>query len=239
MESLSDFEERRRRLVLGALAIGALAGCGPGAGTRSAMQVAMSSPREMPAGMSMYQLAGDVSVNGVAASLQTVLKPGDEIEAGEDSQTIFVNGKDAFLLRARSRLRLPTTPAGEYVVESGRALGVFASRRTAIRTPTAYVGIRGTGVYVESEPDRSYVCTCYGTTDLAPADAPAITETITSVQHDAPRYILADKGAASRIVPAPFKNHDDEELLLIETLVGRTTPYTVPGGPMRLRRGYP
>jgi hypothetical protein len=28
-------------------------------------------------------------------------------------------------------------------------------------------------------------------------------------------------------VPAPFKNHDDLELMLIETLVGRTPPFSL------------
>jgi hypothetical protein len=34
-------------------------------------------------------------------------------------------------------------------------------------------------------------------------------------------------GAARRIVPAPFKNHDDVELMLIETLVGRVPPFSL------------
>ena len=38
--------------------------------------------------------------------------------------------------------------------------------------------------------------------------------------------------------PAPFKDHDDEELLLKETLVGRTTPYVVPKSLNRFRRRY-
>ncbi|MBD3649286.1 MAG: hypothetical protein HUJ31_17965, partial [Pseudomonadales bacterium] len=56
--------------------------------------------------------------------------------------------------------------------------------------------------------------------------------------HDAPRYILADPSAAQRIQPSRFKDHYDDELLLIETLVGRTTPFVVPGGIRRSGRTY-
>ena len=40
--------------------------------------------------------------------------------------------------------------------------------------------------------------------------------------HEAPRYVLA---SGQRIRPAPFINHSDLELMLIETLVGRVTPF--------------
>ena len=82
------------------------------------------------------------------------------------------------------------------------------------------------------------MCVCYGTSDLSTADNPGISETIVSEHHTAPRYILANASASERIVPAPFINHDDQELLLIETLVGRTTPYLVPKGAPRSRSGY-
>ena len=94
-----------------------------------------------------------------------------------------------------------------------------------------------TGVYVEAEPGESYVCVCYGTSDLVAADDPGVNETITAQHHDDPRYILTE-GSSSRIEPAPFKNHDDQELLLIETLVGRTPPYVVPRGVPRTRGRY-
>lgn len=120
-------------------------------------------------------------------------------------------------------------------LERGKLLTVLASRRTRITTPSAVIGIRGTGVYLEADPEVSYVCVCYGVADLVTVDDPDINETIVSTHHSAPRYILAEKSSSSRIRPAPFKNHDDQELLLIETLVGRTTPYVVPRGITRTR----
>jgi hypothetical protein len=82
------------------------------------------------------------------------------------------------------------------------------------------------------------VCTCYGAADLAAMDDPAVAETVVSSHHDAPRYVLADRSAARRIQPAPFRDHDDQELLLIETLVGRTTPFVVPRRLTRSRAPY-
>ena len=80
------------------------------------------------------------------------------------------------------------------------------------------------------------MCTCYGETELAAADDPSVQESIVSTHHDAPRYILAADAPGSRIRPAPFKDHTDEELALLEALVGRTLPFTPAGLYDRPRR---
>jgi hypothetical protein len=50
-------------------------------------------------------------------------------------------------------------------------------------------------------------------------------------------YIVKDGGAGKNIRDAPFINHTDQELSLIETLVGRKTPFVFSGstytGPRR------
>jgi len=51
---------------------------------------------------------------------------------------------------------------------------------------------------------------------------------VVSVHHSAPRYVLASADAGSAIRPAPFLDHTDQELMLIETLVGRTPPFHLP-----------
>ena len=40
--------------------------------------------------------------------------------------------------------------------------------------------------------------------------------------------MLADQPSGRAIRPAPFINHTDQELMLIETLVGRTPPFVFP-----------
>ncbi len=240
MASISDIDETRRQFLIYLLSTGALTGL---AGCASSSESAFALPKEMPPGRSIFQLSGDVRVNGIAASLATIIKAGDVIETFERSYVIFVVGKDSFILRSHSKMHLPvpasasTLPVAFHLAR-GKALTVLASRKTQLTTPTAIIGIRGTGVYIESEDDLSYVCTCYGIADLATSDNAAVKETILSEHHDQPRYILASGQGGSRIQPAPFKNHDDEELLLIETLVGRTTPYVVPQGLTRTRSRY-
>lgn len=235
MASLSEVDARRRQFLLYALASGALTGL---AGCASGVTRSFEGPREMPASRSIYELGGVVNVNNVPANLETLIRPGDVVSTGSASYVIFVLNKDAFILRSGSEMTMAPAGAGTgYQLDKGKALLAMASRQTAIRTPTALIGIRGTGVYVESDPGVSYVCTCYGKTDLSVASASGISESIAASHHDAPRYII-DDGSQRRIEPAPFKNHDDQELLLIETLVGRTTPYVVPRRLPRARTSY-
>lgn len=146
-------------------------------------------------------------------------------------RVVFVVGQDAFILRGGSELEIARAP-GEFMVETlrlvtGKLLSVFGKTRHQVRTPVATIGIRGTGLYVESEPDRSYVCTCYGETVIGAADDAAVSETVVSRHHDAARYVLAD--GSERLRAAPFVNHTDDELSLIEALVGRTPPFVLPG----------
>ncbi len=241
MTRISDIDESRRQFLLMLLSTGALASL-PACSSSPAVS---EMPAPLPSDRSIHQLRGDVRVNGLAATINTPINPGDVVETFEKSYVIFVVEKDAFILRSNSKMTLPVrqvTAAAPvttaYVLDKGKALSVLASRRTNIATPSALIGVRGTGVYVETEPDLSYVCVCYGVSDLSTPDDPSLSETIVSEHHTAPRYILADKSASERIVPAPFKDHDDQELLLIETLVGRTTPYVVPKGVPKTRTNY-
>lgn len=238
MNRITDIDESRRQFLIYLLSTGVFAtvpGCSSSAGIQT-----LPKPEELPTGRSIYQFKGDVRVNQQPVTLATLIQSGDVIETFDKSYVIFVVNKDAFILRSNSQMALPaaTIAASAFHLNQGKALSVLASRETQIKTPSAFINIRGTGVYIEIEPDRSYVCTCYGVSDLATADNPGINETIVSSHHDAPRYILADKSLSTRIQPAPMKNHDDQELLLIETLVGRTTPYVVPAEVVRSRTRY-
>ena len=94
-----------------------------------------------------------------------------------------------------------------------------------VSTSTSTIGIRGTGFYVESDPEQTYFCTCYGVTEVASNSDPDSKETIAATHHDRPLYIVADGGQGKNIRNAPFLNHTDQELSLIETLVGRKTPF--------------
>ena len=243
-----DFEDPRREFLVRALTLGAFGlGLASIPGTVRALS---GRPRELPPGRSIYRARGEVRVNGARADEDTTVVAGDTLTTGSNSELIFVVGMDAFILRENGRLELdaPAVAArgGVFLAEAdssiltslrlvtGKLLSVFGQRsagqRLGVRSPTATVGVRGTGIYIESESERSYVCTCYGATRLAPADEPAIHELITSQHHDEPRYILAAGPAEHRIEPAPVINHTDMELELIEALVGRSPPFAVNGG---------
>lgn len=216
-------EDPRRAFLLKALASGLLAAWSGGA----AAQLLGRRPQPLAAGQSIYEVTGAVSVNGQPATAATRISPNDRIETGRNAQLIFVVGSDAFILRENSRLELTGRSAVADVmrVVTGAMLSVFGRGQKRVIVPTAALGIRGTGLYVESSPQQSYVCTCYGEVLITATDDPGLSERIVSNHHDAPRYVLAR--GAERIRPAPFINHSDLELRLIEALVGRTPPFSL------------
>ncbi|TAN47072.1 MAG: hypothetical protein EPN21_18495 [Methylococcaceae bacterium] len=228
MPQINAFESQRRLLLrcLGA-------GCFMlGAAPVLRAEPLGKTPGPLPPGRSIYRIEGEVSVNGLAADAQTLISANDQVQTGPNGQVIFAVGQDAFILRPRSELHL--TGRDGLIVHglrllTGGLLSVFGKREHAIQTAHATIGIRGTGVYVESQPEQSYVCTCYGLTQITALGAPEQSESIYSQHHDAPRYIAGT--GANRIQPAPVVDHTDAELALVEALVGRVPPFsfTMPG----------
>jgi hypothetical protein len=212
--------DSRRRSLLQALAGGLLAVVAPAVRAQALGKV----PRELAPGQSIYDLRGPVKVNGQVAAPNTLISPHDTISTGKNGQIIFVVGKDAFLLRENSTLSLAGTNILVHTLRlaTGALLSVFGKSEHELVVPNATIGIRGTGVYAEAQPEQSYLCTCYGITEIS-ATGTSQSERIESRHHDAPRYITGN--GSDRIRPAPFINHTDEELMLIETLVGRTPPF--------------
>lgn len=201
-------------------------------------------PRQLPPGQSIYDMRGKVTVDGKPANSGTRIRANSTVQTASNSYVIFAVGKDAHIVRENSTLELGGLDdvADAMRLITGKVLSVFGKRggnsKLAIRTTTATIGIRGTGVYSESHPDSSYVCTCYGKTEILANSDPAQSESVLSLHHDAPRYIVANPEAGKLILPAPMKNHTDEELMLVEALVGRTPPFSGAAGYDTPRRGY-
>ncbi len=228
----NHLEDPRRNFLVQALGLGLLA-------TGTAMGLAQSAyalgdiPAKLPPGRSIYKLKGTVTVDGVAATIKTPIGANALIKTGRSSRVIFVVGGDAFILRSNSELKL----GGDgFLIQgmrmlTGKLLSVFGRRTIPhkILTVTATIGIRGTGIYVESDDEKTYVCTCYGHTLIASVDDPNIQQDVVSQHHDQPLYITR-AGSGDVIQPAPFIDHTDVELALIEELVGRTTPFAFNGG---------
>lgn len=177
----------------------------------------------------VYRARGDVRINDKPAQKGMELKPGDVVTTGRNAELVVVVGKDAFLMRGDSRVEYSGDATKLIVsglrVVTGALLSVFEpAKPKTIRTATTTIGIRGTAVYVEIEDKRDYVCTCYGEAQLVPVDDPKQMETVRTQHHDEPRFIYR-KGMPSLLEKAPIFNHTDAELIMLEELVGRTTPF--------------
>jgi hypothetical protein len=174
----------------------------------------------------VQSVRGQATINGQPAKAGMAVNPGDKVVTGSDGQIVFVAERDAMLVRRNSSFELAKTG---FRLVSGAVLSVFMPRqRKELRTPTALIAVRGTAVYLEAEPERTYVCTCYGEAMLEPAGDPNARETIRTRHHEHPRYVMA-KGAPKMVTPAPMQNHTDAELEMLEALVGRKPAFLEKG----------
>lgn len=232
MNRFDRIDDPRRRLLVEALSLGLLAWGVPAGGL--AQGVLGSRPGKLPPGQSIFRVVGAVTVNGKPVTLQTSVRPGDTVETGRGSEVVFVVGSNAMILRAESRLVIEAEKKDSSLILTGlRMLTgkiLSVSRNTPMRVTTAAstLGIRGTGWYAESDPEQTYFCTCYGTSDVTANNDPQSRETVIARHHDRPLYILAKAAGGKAIRPAPFINHTDQELMLIEALVGRVPPFVFP-----------
>lgn len=204
-----------RRMALKGLALGSLGLTGIVGLIRNAVAAETESR--------IRRLQGDVRFNGKILQVGDIISAPLEVVAGEHAYAAFNVGRNAYLIRANSRVTISAPKEAGVAVDVaiGRMLAVFDKGHAQVSTPTAVAGIRGTGIYVESEADRSYVCLCYGSAELSSTDNRELRESIATRHHDAPRYV-----SRNGIVPAPVKNHSDDELSLLESLVGRTPPFS-------------
>lgn len=239
-----DTDDPRRRLLIQALALGLFSIGLPG-GRALAADIFGRRPSKLPPGQSVYRISGTATVNGKPATLQTRIGPTDTVETGKGAELVFAVGESAFILRESSRVALESKQKESALITgmrllTGKLLSVFPKGRPLqVATLTSTIGIRGTGFYLETDPEQTYFCTCYGVTDVKANNDPQSTTSVAAVQHDRPLYILAKAPPGESIRAAPFINHTDQELQLIEALVGRVPPFVYPKDDYRApRRDY-
>jgi len=225
-------DDPRRRVLIEALTAGLFSTILPGGGTLAA-EIFDTGTSKLPAGRSIYRLSGRVLVNGVQATLETRIFAGDTVETSKDGEIVFIVGGNSMIMRANSRMELRTENKESFILTglrmlSGKLLSVSRNRPMQVQTITATIGIRGTGFYMEADPEQTYFCTCYGATEIASNDDPNSKDSIVAKQHDKPIYILSGDRGGKGIRRAPFVNHTDQELMLIESLVGRAPPFVFP-----------
>jgi hypothetical protein len=207
----------------------ALLALAAGIGLHPALRTALA---QTSATQGVRTATGGVRVNGKPAGPGALIRPGDTIELGKDAVASFVVGQDAFLMRSNSRAELAGSGALVAAVQlvTGGLLAVFGGGEHRLTTATASIGIRGTGAYLEAEPERSYFCLCYGTADVTAKEGAR--DSYSTTHHESPRYIYGD-GRKDAIVPASVSNHTDAELILLESLVGRTPPTSFMDSPFK------
>ncbi|MDX2218007.1 MAG: hypothetical protein SF172_03170 [Burkholderiales bacterium] len=202
--------------------LSALGLLGP-AGISGVIQEALAAG-DMPAIPGINRVEGKVMVNGAPAKVGTPVKPGDTVTTGKVSMAVVVMAGDAFLLREESNITFKGKGdiLDEVIVAAGKLLSVFSKRRTAglkVSTKNATIGIRGTGMYLESvEKSRDYFCLCYGE---AAVDGKGMTTKIIKTTHHETPVWLDDASGSMKVEPGPFLNHTDAELIVLESLVGR------------------
>ena len=222
----------RRQWLKIAAAIGLY---GP-AGLASLLQEALAVG-ELPKTSAIHSMEGMVTINGQPAKVGAPVKAGDRIATGPKSMTVVVLNKDAYLLREQTSVVLEASHGQPGVLESllittGKVLSVFAKRMGSdpalrVRVPNATIGIRGTGMYVETYENRTYFCLCYGEAAIDGAGwrEPKI---VATQHHESPLW-LESRGGTMNIDKGPFLNHSDSELIMLEKLTGREPPFVAQG----------
>jgi len=171
------------------------------------------------------QMEGEVRIDGRPAVIGQQVGIGQLVETGPGAHVVFVVGNDAFLQRESSSFRMDEGD-GVRILRylTGKVLSVFGKGRKQLDTPTATIGIRGTGCYIEVEETRTYFCLCYGSALLVPKADPNRRKSLRTRHHEYPLYI--DRSAGVRaVLPAHVINHSDDELVMLEALVGRRPPF--------------
>ena len=183
---------------------------------------------DVPPGVA--RLEGSVTVNGREAKIGTPVNLGDRVSTGKSSQAVIVVGSDAFLMRSQTIIEVQGSQGtlSNMLVAAGQVLSVFSKKPVAIKAASASIGIRGTGAYIEVNPDKSvYFCLCYGEA-LVEGPGMASAREVKTTHHESP-LLLRDDGGIMKIEPGPFQNHSDAELILLESLVGREPPFMKDG----------
>ena len=214
----------RRRLLKALAAAGLLGPAGISGLVRDAL-----AKGEVPIRPGLNRIKGEVIVNHRVATEGQLIKPGDTVVTGKNSEAIYVIGQDAFMQRELTTIEFGANAVQNLMrVVTGKILSVFGKGAKTIQVSTATIGIRGTGCYIEEENHgakaRTYFCLCYGDVELTPTAAPQEAERYATRHHDKPMYIHNDMKMAKMMVPAAVINHTDAELELLEGLVGRVTP---------------
>ena len=218
-------EARRRRQLLSYLAASGALGA---AGVSGWISQALASG-DLPATPGVNRLEGTATVNGKPAKVGTAVEMGDRVATGPGSQAVIVLKGDAFLMRSQTVIEVQGRDGvlSSLLIGTGKVLSVFAKKPVSVKAANATIGIRGTGAYLEVEAKSVYFCLCYGEADVAGPGMAGV-RNVKTEHHEQP-LMLREDGGVMRVEPGPFQNHSDDELILLESVVGRQPPFMKDG----------
>ena len=171
----------------------------------------------------MHGTKGEVAVNGAPVRSGAAIRRGDVVTTGTSAHAVFVLGDNAFLQRENSRVDFGESSVATFLrVVTGGLLSVFGKGHRQLVTTVATIGIRGTGCYIETDARKTYFCLCFGAVDLRPLNGQTLS--YATKHHEKPVWI---ENGATR--PASLVNHADAEIIMLEALVGRGSPFPAGG----------
>jgi len=165
------------------------------------------------------EIVGDVKINGKRAKSDMKVNLGDFVETGKDSKIKFNVGKDAFMVKSNSKISIKEEFKGTGIntlnLLTGSVVGVFKTgSKYNLKTHNMTAGTRGTGIYLETDQNKTYFCTCYGKTEV---HSHTDKEKLNSIYHK--MVVIESNGT---IAPTKeMRNHTDDELRKLEKKVGR------------------
>lgn len=176
----------------------------------------------------LRQVQGSVAINGKSAADGARVRMLDVVTTGPGSSAVVVMNRDALLIRPSSEVELlgkakSTVLAGLRMLTGG-LLGVFGKGGgRQVLTSTATIGIRGTGLYLEASMEQTYVCTCYG--DVVIEDQHRTEKRMVLSGYHTPNIVYAAMKDGAMMQKAQLANHADDELVMLEKIVGRRPPF--------------
>ena len=180
----------------------------------------------------VHEITGEVLLNGYPMARNSAVFAGQTITTGRDGRIWFTLAGDAFFLRPGSELRLRADGVSNLLINALRlvtgAMGATfgRGRPRSVITPTVTIGIRGTGVYVETSREETYACNCFGAVDMHSAASGTMMESVrVMAENHQARRIHRDPQMGMRIQRAPFELHTNEEIIRLEALAGRPSPF--------------
>ena len=170
-------------------------------------------------------LQGNAWINGKPVHAGSTVHFGDHVLTGARASITIILDENVYRLGKRASLTLPTVEKrGKLSLLYGALVAVFRhhSHKT-IYTGTAVLGVRGTGFYLNSKFDETYLCLCYGDVDLADAENLNKQAHIHAEHHNA---VVFDHQTLEIRGNQPMLDHQDVGLFELEALAGRVPPET-------------